>query len=77
MPLLHCKNCHHEWEDISKEGKCSWCGGGSDVLVEKIELEEMFESDWWRNEFLKRNCCSFDVMVAYGSSKSIVRVQIS
>lgn len=32
MPLIHCNNCHHEWEG-SVHSKCSWCGSDGYVLA--------------------------------------------
>lgn len=32
--LLHCKECHHEWESSEKVGICDWCGAGSYLLQE-------------------------------------------
>ena len=43
MPLLHCNECHHEWEG-KKEEKCSWCGKDSYVLEEKTSFELFVES---------------------------------
>jgi len=40
MPLLHCDNCHHEWEG-EKGSKCDWCGGGSYVLELRTALERL------------------------------------
>lgn len=34
MYLLHCKECHHEWESCEKIGTCDWCGAGSYLLQE-------------------------------------------
>jgi hypothetical protein len=44
MPLLHCKDCHHEWESINSRGRCLWCGGESYVLEEQTSLEKMMGS---------------------------------
>lgn len=44
MPLLHCVNCHHEWESVSRYSKCDWCGADGDVIEEKTPLERMAES---------------------------------
>ena len=38
MPLLHCEDCHHEWEG-SRDSKCDWCGGESYVLEPQTSLE--------------------------------------
>lgn len=39
MPLLHCKECQHEWEG-NKDSKCAWCGGESYILEEHTALEK-------------------------------------
>lgn len=51
MPLYHCKDCHHEWEEIKRwrMPKCEWCGGDSYVLEEETPLEKMC------NDLDKRN----------------------
>jgi len=38
MPLLHCCECHHEWEDAEKS-ECRWCGAESYVLADETMLE--------------------------------------
>jgi hypothetical protein len=44
MFLLHCSNCHHEWESVTENGTCDWCGGNSRMLVEHHwDLKNMFE----------------------------------
>ena len=51
MPLMHCNECHHEWEGM-KESLCGWCNSTGYVLLEKTGLEltdydkimEMFEN---------------------------------
>jgi len=43
MPLLHCVNCHHEWEG-EKSSKCNWCGGGSYILEPKTALEKFCDT---------------------------------
>lgn len=40
MPLLHCKECHHEWEG-NFHSKCDWCGADSFILKELTDLEEL------------------------------------
>jgi hypothetical protein len=40
MPYLHCTECHHEYEAISKDQKCDWCGSKGYVLEEKTPLEK-------------------------------------
>lgn len=47
MPLLHCSECHHEWEATNEEEVCDWCGAPGFVLEEKTELERMLE-DWFK-----------------------------
>lgn len=44
MPLLHCTNCHHEWESTSRTSKCDWCGAAGEVIEEKTPLERMAEA---------------------------------
>jgi len=34
MYILHCKECHHEWESAEDNGICDWCGAGSYFLSE-------------------------------------------
>jgi len=43
MPLLHCIDCHHEWEG-SKTSKCDWCGSKGYILEEKTSLEKLISS---------------------------------
>lgn len=52
MPLLHCNECHHEWEATSKGEKCDWCGADSYVLEEKTALEKALP--WIRKYRIKR-----------------------
>ena len=40
MPLMHCMDCHHEWESTSDNSLCGWCGGGAYVLDPKTPLEK-------------------------------------
>lgn len=44
MPLMHCTKCHHEWESLSKDSHCDWCGAESYKLKEKTELEKLSEN---------------------------------
>ena len=51
MPLLHCKECHHEWEsapievfEYKGQTKCDWCGSKSYTLEEKTTLEKFVEN---------------------------------
>ena len=44
MPLLHCENCHHEWETIEEEEICDWCGGGSYILESETPLSKMIKN---------------------------------
>ena len=42
MPLLHCSNCHHEYESYKKDWEhdlCDWCGCTPYFVKEKTELE--------------------------------------
>ena len=44
MPLYHCNNCHHEFEDYPSKGEfpiCDWCGGGTYLLSEETGLSSM------------------------------------
>jgi len=43
MPLMHCIDCHHEWESTSENSLCDWCGGGAYVLESKTSLEKFCE----------------------------------
>ena len=43
MPLMHCKDCHHEWESIDEKKPCDWCSAEGYVLEEKISLEKMLD----------------------------------
>jgi hypothetical protein len=47
MPILHCKECHHEWEG-SADSKCDWCGAGSTILRDRSELEQMLSGREYR-----------------------------
>ena len=58
MPLLHCKECHHEWESapmkllgFGGQLKCDWCGCDYfEILEEKTELEKLVEN---KSELIK------------------------
>ena len=39
MPVLHCKECSHEWESKKVSERCDWCGSYSYVIKEHTELE--------------------------------------
>ena len=41
MPLMHCMECHHEWESTSDKSLCDWCGSAGYVLERKIPLEKI------------------------------------
>ena len=43
MPHLKCRKCHHEWDDVSPNSKCSWCGSEGKVLEEKTSFEKFVE----------------------------------
>ena len=43
MPLLHCRECHHEWESVDFLSDCNWCGNKNYILKDKTSLEEMIE----------------------------------
>lgn len=45
MPLFKCTKCHHEWEGIKKDNKCSWCKAKGRI----IEKETAFEKACKRN----------------------------
>jgi|WetSurMetagenome_2_1015567.scaffolds.fasta_scaffold06458_14 hypothetical protein len=47
MPLLHCKDCHHEWEG-NKSSRCDWCGGKSYILQEESSFEKFVKYDMQR-----------------------------
>jgi hypothetical protein len=47
MPLLHCSNCHHEYEsykDNWENDLCDWCGCTPYLLKDKTELELMCDA---------------------------------
>ena len=45
MPLMHCLQCHHEYETIGEPPRnCDWCGSPGYVLKEKCDLELFAES---------------------------------
>lgn len=33
MYLLHCTECHHEWESPHEQENCNWCHAPSYVLT--------------------------------------------
>jgi len=41
MPLMHCMDCHHEWESTSDQSLCDWCGAAGYVLDPLTSLEKM------------------------------------
>lgn len=41
MPLMHCMECHHEWESTTGKSLCDWCGAGGYTLKKTTEFEEM------------------------------------
>ena len=43
MPLMHCMECHHEWEATDKKSLCGWCGAGGYVLKDQTDLEQLIE----------------------------------
>lgn len=43
MPLLHCSNCHHEYEGIDYKEICDWCGSPGYIIDEKTPVEKMCE----------------------------------
>jgi hypothetical protein len=60
MPLLHCDDCHHEWEG-SKNSKCDWCGGKAYVLANETQFEKFVKYDLhriihiWKSRFKKEH----------------------
>lgn len=57
MPLLHCSNCHHEYESYNEDWEhdlCDWCGSTPYLIKEKTELELMVESADELIEILKK-----------------------
>jgi len=57
MPLLHCSNCHHEYESYEKDWEkdlCDWCGHIPYLIKEKTELELMVENADELLEMLKK-----------------------
>jgi len=61
MPLLHCSNCHHEWEFIGDDWEhdyCDWCGSTPYKIANKADIEKMEnmltkQKDEW-DEILER-----------------------
>jgi Zn finger protein HypA/HybF involved in hydrogenase expression len=43
MPHLKCKKCQHEWDSVSSESKCEWCGSDGKVLEEETVFEKFAE----------------------------------
>lgn len=43
MPLMHCEDCHHEWETIETKSLCAWCGAKGYILEEKTSLDRFME----------------------------------
>ena len=60
MPLYHCSNCHHEFEDVKIVDKkmsegyilCDWCGSTAYVLEEETPMEKMLSDGV--NDLLKK-----------------------
>jgi len=46
MPVLHCKECHHEWEG-RRSDRCDWCGAGALVLEAQSAFEKMLCDPTW------------------------------
>ena len=52
MPLLHCKECHHEWEsapidlfDVKGQKICDWCGCKEyTILAKETSLEKFINN---------------------------------
>lgn len=44
MPLMHCNECHHEWEG-KENSLCDWCDSTGYVLKKKTGLESLLEYD--------------------------------
>ena len=44
MPHVKCNKCHHEWDSVSPESKCDWCGSDGKVLEEKTGFEKFVET---------------------------------
>ena len=40
MPLMHCMECHHEWESTSNKSLCDWCGAGGYILEKQTSLDK-------------------------------------
>lgn len=53
MPLMHCMECHHEWESTSDRSLCDWCGAGGYVLEKETHFEK-FCGDLANPEFRAR-----------------------
>jgi rRNA maturation endonuclease Nob1 len=43
VPHLKCNKCQHEWDDVSPESECGWCGSDGKVLEEKTQFEKFVE----------------------------------
>ena len=41
MPLMHCMECHHEWESTHHESLCDWCGEAGYILEEETGLQKL------------------------------------
>lgn len=44
MPLMHCNDCHHEFEAVESTKKCDWCGAEAHILEEETPLESLIKS---------------------------------
>lgn len=53
MPLLHCHECHHEFEAVSKDDQCDWCGAPAYILKEHTEVEQLIK----KMKVSKCACC--------------------
>ena len=42
MPLLHCSECHHEFEGHIGDS-CDWCGADSYELAQKTGVEMLID----------------------------------
>ena len=40
MPHLKCNKCQHEWDSVSSDSQCSWCGSNGKVLEEETSFEK-------------------------------------
>jgi len=58
MPLMHCNDCHHEWDSTSDKSLCDWCGESGYILDPQSLLDkfcEKLKSAEYRRSLVKAN----------------------